>query len=39
MVGVESLTPHCGDGRRYIVHSDELQSAFLEFRSYAVVIG
>ena len=24
------LSAYCGDGRRYIVESDELQSAFLE---------
>ena len=30
MAGVGSLMPIGGDGRRYIVHSDELMAAFLE---------
>jgi hypothetical protein len=30
---------HRGDGKRYIVHSDELLSAFLELEAMLLVIG
>ena len=33
MAGAGLLTPHRGDGKRYIVHSDELLSAFLELEA------